>query len=81
MSWFSCRASLCISDVIITGGSGARAQVMVLAALRARCAQAIAARPLLSCSVDQLPEHTEEQATRLELFLCRREGSTYVVSL
>ena len=29
--------------------------------------------------VDQLPERLEEQAVRLELFLYRREVSTYVV--
>jgi hypothetical protein len=43
-------------------------------------------RPLLPCNdfraqVDALPERMEEQATRLELCLSRREVSTYVVSL
>jgi hypothetical protein len=71
MSWFSCLASLCISDVIIIGGSGSWAQVMVLAALRARRAQAIAT----------LGQSAEEQAMRLAFFLSRRGESTYVVSL
>jgi hypothetical protein len=69
MSWFSCLASLCISDVIITGSSGSWAQVIVLAALTARRAQAMAA----------LEQSAEEQVMRLAFFLKRRGVSTCVV--